>query len=133
MRGSLAKHLAVGLTGTRHVLSGDGREGEQLDRVDLDLEAVARVPTAGLDLGPLPQSDRHRDVARADALAQLRAEHHAASVSCAGGASTSRASRFWSGAALAVWAPVGQSVAGRLTLQRHPHSLAAATARAAGA
>ena len=55
---------------------GDRRERDELDRVDLDHTGTDPVAAALLDLRPLPQPDRQRDIARQDVIAQLAAELH---------------------------------------------------------
>ena len=75
--GALAQRLAVGLTGSPDVTSGDRRERDELDRVDLNFTQTNAVTTARLDPGPLPESDRQRDVSGEDVVAQLAAEVHA--------------------------------------------------------
>ena len=88
VRGAVAQGLAVGLAGAPDVLLGDRRERNELDGVDLDLTEPDPVAAALLDLWPLPQPDRQRDVAAQDVVAQLAAELHApdASVRSAAGA-----------------------------------------------
>src|SRR5450432_229467 len=77
MRRPPAKRLAVALAGAGDVIARHGRERQQLHGVDLYLVLVTPVAASDLDLGALPQPDRHGDVAARDAFAQLRAEHHA--------------------------------------------------------
>ena len=88
VRGAVAQGLAVGLAGAPDVLLGDRRERDEVDGVDLDLTEPDPVTAALLDLWPLPQPDRQRDVAAQDVVAQLAAELHApdASVRSAAGA-----------------------------------------------
>ena len=81
VRGALSQRLAVGLAGSSDVLPGDRRERDKLNRVDLDLTKANPVATALLDLWPLPQSDRERDVSGQNVAAQLAAELHARDVS----------------------------------------------------
>src|SRR6185436_16088728 len=76
VRGAVTQGLAVGLTGAPDVLLGDRRERDELDRVDLDHAEPDAVAPALLDLRPLPQPDRQRDVAAQDIVAQLAAELH---------------------------------------------------------
>jgi hypothetical protein len=77
VRSATAERLAVGLAGSPDVLIGDRREREKFDRVDLDLTQPDAVTAALLDLRPLPQSDRERDLSGQDFVAQLAAELHA--------------------------------------------------------
>src|SRR3954463_14065470 len=79
VRGAVAQRLAVGLAGSPDVLLGDRRERDELDGVDLDQAEPDPVAAALLDLWPLPQPDRQRDVAAQDVVAQLAAELHARS------------------------------------------------------
>ena len=76
MRGTLPQGLAVGLAGSPDIRLGDRRERDELDRVDLDHTGTDPVAAALLDLRPLPQPDRQRDIARQDVIAQLAAELH---------------------------------------------------------
>jgi hypothetical protein len=76
VRGTPAKRIEVAITGASNVIRRHRGERQQLNGVNFDDSAVARVTTTSLDLRPLPQPDRHRDVACGDALAQFRAEHH---------------------------------------------------------
>ena len=55
---------------------GDRRERDELDGVDLDQTEADPVAAALLDLWPLPQPDRQRDIAAQDVIAQLAAELH---------------------------------------------------------
>src|SRR5215211_4801665 len=63
MRGSVAQGLAVGLAGLSDVRLGDRRERDKLDGVDLDQAGSDPVAAALLDLWPLPQPNRQRDIA----------------------------------------------------------------------
>src|SRR4051794_13471991 len=76
VRGALAQGLAVGLAGEADVRLGGRRIMHKLDRVDLDQTGTDPVAAALLDLWPLPQPDRHRDIAGQDVIAQLAAELH---------------------------------------------------------
>jgi hypothetical protein len=76
VRGALAQSLAVGLAGLPDVCLGDRRERDKLDGVDLDQAGADPVAAALLDLWPLPQPNRQRDVAGQDVIAQLAAELH---------------------------------------------------------
>src|SRR5262245_40308938 len=78
VRGAVAQGLAVGLARPADVRLGDRRERDKLDRVDLDQTGANAVAAALLDLWPLPQPDRHRDIAGEDVIAQLAAEVHTA-------------------------------------------------------
>jgi hypothetical protein len=69
--GALAQYLAVRLAGFSDVLPGDRREWDELDAVDLDLTGAYLVAAALLEPGPLPQSDRERDVSSQEVVAQL--------------------------------------------------------------
>src|SRR3954451_11636851 len=75
--GAVAQGLAVGLAGSPDLRLGDLRERDELDGVDLDHTQADPVAPALLDLWPLPQPDRQRDVAAQDVGAQLAAELHA--------------------------------------------------------
>src|SRR3954452_1315816 len=77
VRGAGAQGLAIGLAGLPDIRLGDRRERDELDRVDLDQTGPDRVAAALLDLRPLPQPDRQRDLAGQDVVAQLAAELHA--------------------------------------------------------
>src|SRR4051812_27577871 len=77
VRGAGAQGLAIGLAGLPDIRLGDRRERDELDRVDLDQTGPDPVAAALLDLRPLPQPDRQRDVAGQDVVAQLTAELHA--------------------------------------------------------
>src|SRR5262245_29779578 len=81
VRGALAQGLAVGLARAPDVVLGDGRERDELDGVDLDQAGADPVAAALLDLRPLPQANRQRDVAGQDVMAQLAAELHTADAS----------------------------------------------------
>src|SRR3954468_11654289 len=76
VRCAVAQTLAVGLAGSPDVRFGDRRERDELDGVDLDQTGADPVAAALLDLRPLPQPDRQRDVAGQDVIAQLAAELH---------------------------------------------------------
>ena len=76
VRGALAQGLEVGLAGSPNVRLGDRRKREELDGVDLDQTGADPVAAALLDLWPLPQPDRQRDIAGQDLIAQLAAELH---------------------------------------------------------
>jgi hypothetical protein len=54
VRGALAQRLAVRFAGASDVLSGNRREWEKFDRVDLDLTEADAVTTALLDARPRP-------------------------------------------------------------------------------
>ena len=81
VRGTVAQGLAVGLAGSPDVRLGDRRERDKLDRVDLDHTGTDPVAAALLDLRPLPQPDRQRDIPRQDVIAQLAAELHTSDAS----------------------------------------------------
>ena len=81
VRGALAQGLAVGLAGLPDVRLGDRRKRDKLDGIDLDQTGADPVTAALLDLWPLPQPDRHGDVASQDVIAQLAAELHSPDVS----------------------------------------------------
>ena len=55
-------------------------EGNQFDRVDLNLAIAHAIPTANLYLGPLPKAERDRDVARQNRGAKFPTENHDLSV-----------------------------------------------------
>jgi hypothetical protein len=74
--GAVAQGLAVGFAGSPDVRLGDRRERDKLDGVDLDQTGADSVTAALLDLWPLPQPDRQRDIASQDVIAQLAAEFH---------------------------------------------------------
>jgi hypothetical protein len=76
VRGAIAQGLAVGLAGAPDVRLGDRRERDKLNRVDLDQSGTYSVPATLLDLWPLPQPDRERDLSGEDVVAQLAAELH---------------------------------------------------------
>jgi hypothetical protein len=76
VRGSLAEGFAVGLAGSSDVVTADGRERDKIDAVDLDRTWSHAVATALLDVWPLPQPDRERDVSSQDVVAQFAAELH---------------------------------------------------------
>ena len=76
VRGAPAKRLSVGLAGSSDILPGDRCERDKLDRVDLNRAEANPVAAALLDLRPLPQPDRERDVSRQDVAHQLAAELH---------------------------------------------------------
>ena len=74
VRGAVAQGLAVRLAGRRGGPPRvDRRERDELDGVDLDQAEPDPVAAALLDLRPLPQPDRQRDVAAQDVVAQLAA------------------------------------------------------------
>jgi hypothetical protein len=75
--GTLAQRLAIGLAGSSHVLSGDRRERQKLDGIDLDLTGAHPVAATLLDPWLLPESNGERDVTGQDVVAQLAAELHA--------------------------------------------------------
>jgi hypothetical protein len=81
VRGALTQRFAVWLAGSSNVLARDRRERDKLDGVDLDLPEADPIAPSGLDPRPLPQSDRERDVAGEDVVAQLGAELHTADAS----------------------------------------------------
>src|SRR6516225_7238847 len=64
MSGAPAQCLAVGLTGTPHVGGRNGGEGHEVHAVDLYLDTSHPVAPAHLGLAPLPEPERHGDVAR---------------------------------------------------------------------
>ena len=72
-----AQGLAVHLAGSPDVRLGNRRERDKLDGVDLDQTGPDPVAATLLDLWPLPQPDRQRDIAGQDVIAQLAAELHA--------------------------------------------------------
>src|SRR4051812_30028594 len=74
--GAVAQGLAVGLAGQSDVRLGDRRERDKLDGVDLDQAGADPVAAPLLDLWPLPEPDRERDIAGQDVIAQLAAELH---------------------------------------------------------
>ena len=76
VRCASAQRLAVGFARSSHILAGDRRERDKLDGVDLDLTGADPVAAALLDLWPLPQPDRERDVSGQDVVTQLAAELH---------------------------------------------------------
>ncbi len=80
--GAVAKGLAVGLAGSPDVSRRDRRERDKLDGVDLDQTGADPVATALLDLRPLPQPHRQRDIAGQDVIAQLATELHTRNASC---------------------------------------------------
>jgi hypothetical protein len=55
MGSALAQRLAVGLAGSPHVLPGNRRERDELDRIDFDLTGPDPVATAQLDPRLLPK------------------------------------------------------------------------------
>ena len=73
---AVAQGLAVGLTGSPHVSLRNRRERDKLDGVDLDQTGAHPIAAALLDLSPLPQPDRQRDIAGQDVITQLAAELH---------------------------------------------------------
>lgn len=77
VRSAPAQRLAIGLPGASDIPRRDGRERDKLDGVDLDRTKADPVAAALLDLWPLPQPDRERDVPSQDVVAQLTAELHA--------------------------------------------------------
>jgi hypothetical protein len=76
VRGAPAQCLAVGFARASDIDAGDLSERDKLDSVDLDLTGPDSVAAALLDLRPLPQSDRERDVSGQNVVAQLAAELH---------------------------------------------------------
>jgi len=62
--GTPAQRLAIPLSGSSDILSGDRGERHQFDRVNLDLARTNSVAAAGLDPPPFPQSDREGDISR---------------------------------------------------------------------
>ena len=76
VRGAVAQRLAIGLAGSSNVRRSDRRERDKLDGVDLDQARPNPVAAAPLDLWPLPQPDRQRDIARKHVIAQLPTELH---------------------------------------------------------
>jgi hypothetical protein len=66
----------VRFAGTEEVGVVDEGEGNQFDRVDLDLPTSDAVPAARLHLGSLPQAERHRDVTRQHGCSKFSAELH---------------------------------------------------------
>ena len=76
VRGTVAQGLAVGLAGSPDILLSDRRKWDKLDGVDLDQTGADPVAATVLDLWPLPQPDRQRDIAGQDVIAQLAAELH---------------------------------------------------------
>ena len=76
VRGAVAQRLAVRLASSPDVRLSDRRERDKLDGVDLDQTEADPVAAALLDLRPLPQPDRHRDIAGQDVIAQVAAELH---------------------------------------------------------
>jgi hypothetical protein len=77
VRGAASQGLAVGLAGAPDVRLGDRSERNELDGVDLDQTRADPVAATLLDLWPLPQPDRQRDIAGQDVIAQLTTELHA--------------------------------------------------------
>jgi hypothetical protein len=84
VRGSSSKRLAVELAGQPHIVDSDGREGQHLDSVDVDLADPDGVATPGANLGATPQSDGDGDVTGQYAVAKLRAELDGTSVERSG-------------------------------------------------
>ncbi len=80
--GALTQCLAVILPGTSDILIRDRCERNEFDRVDLDLAETDPVAPAFLDLQPLPQPDRERDVSGQDVVSQLTAELHTENARC---------------------------------------------------
>ncbi|HEX6855821.1 MAG TPA: hypothetical protein VF204_11040, partial [Streptosporangiaceae bacterium] len=74
--GALAQGLEVRLPGPADILRRDRGERHQVHRVDLDLRGPDPVPTALLNLRPLPEPERYGDVARQHRIPQLLAELH---------------------------------------------------------
>ncbi|HEX4258332.1 MAG TPA: hypothetical protein VH089_24810, partial [Streptosporangiaceae bacterium] len=76
--GPAPQGLPVRLPGPPHVGLADVGERDQLDGVHLDQRPARadRVATARLDLGPLPQPERHRDLSGQHVVPQFLAELH---------------------------------------------------------
>ena len=74
--GSPAQGLEVSLAGAPQIEILDGGEGDELDRVDLDLPGSDAVAATGFHLRPAPQPERDRDEPGQHVLAQLLAELH---------------------------------------------------------
>ena len=66
----------LGLARPADVGLGDGREGDQVHAVHLDLDPAHPVAAAHFDLPPTPQAEGEGDVARCDVVVQLLAELH---------------------------------------------------------
>jgi hypothetical protein len=71
-----AQSLEVGLARVSEVGLVDGTEGDELDRVDLDVSVGDAVAATGFDLRSAPQTERHGDLAGKDSSAQLGTELH---------------------------------------------------------
>ena len=76
MRSASAQRLEVRFARSCHVIRRDGREGQQLDVVNLDQGRLHRIAAADLHLWPLPESNRDRDLTRGDVCSQRGAELH---------------------------------------------------------
>jgi hypothetical protein len=74
--GSPAEGLEVSLAGAPQIEILDGGEGNELDRLDLDLPGSDAVAATGFHLRPAPQPERDRDEPGQHVFAQLLAELH---------------------------------------------------------
>jgi hypothetical protein len=71
-----ARPRRVSRSGAPDVRRGDRSERNELDGVDLDQTGADPVAATLLDLWPLPQPDRQRDIAGQNVIAQLTTEFH---------------------------------------------------------
>jgi hypothetical protein len=72
----LPELLPILLARVAEVGRRDGAEGDDLDRLDLDLPVTDAVATPNLDLGAAPETERDRDISRQHPFSQLGAELH---------------------------------------------------------
>ena len=76
MGGPSSERFEVCFASSADVGAVDGREGDQFDRLDLDLAGTHSVETARFHLRLPPQPERHRYVTRQHVRTQFPAELH---------------------------------------------------------
>jgi hypothetical protein len=76
MGGPSSERLEVCFASSADVGVVDGKEGDEFDRVHLDLAITHAVATARFHFRPLPQPERHRYGTRQHLGAQFPAELH---------------------------------------------------------
>jgi hypothetical protein len=76
MSGPLSKRFEVRFASPSNVCLGDGREGDQFHRVNLDLTIANSVATTRFDLRTSPESERQSYVAGQHVGSKFPTEFH---------------------------------------------------------
>lgn len=72
----ISQGLTISLSRSGEVVVGHSREGQHLERVDLDDDPGSPIAATNLDLRPIPQPDRDCDLAAYNGVAKVSTEHH---------------------------------------------------------